>query len=263
MTAHSNQATLSFCALVDRFRQHFKLKSAILVCLLVTVCLPFLLLERHPLLAVTYCSENWVDREIPFTPMAAWPYLSLWLYIALGGMMLVRKRDCWRCCWIMVAMGLIGNFVFLIHPTAVPARPEVSIQPYVFVLANDGTGNACPSLHVAYTVVAAIMIQDWLSCFRGRTFLRGIAWTWGVVIILSTMAIRQHLAIDVAWGIVLGIGGGIAWRKDLPGLFSSRLAERRRSTPKEGGKSEENDLPEHIAKSVKEREVIASLDTRR
>jgi membrane-associated phospholipid phosphatase len=219
----ANEMLFSLSILVARLRQQLKLKLAILVVVSVTFWTPFFLLERWPLLSVTYFSETWVDRAIPFMPIAAWPYLSLWLYLALAGLMLVRRQDCWRCCWILAGMGVIANFVFLIYPTAVPPRPKVSVQPYAFIVANDERGNACPSLHVAYTLVAAIMMHGWLSCFQRRLILRAVAWTWALAIIFSTIAIRQHLVIDVAWGLVLGLAGVVAWRKDLPNLLRTSL----------------------------------------
>jgi membrane-associated phospholipid phosphatase len=233
-----NGIPLSYVELVARLRRHLKLKVSILICLILTVAVPFLMTERWPLFPVTIYPEIWLDRAIPFMPIAAWPYLSLWLYTALAGLMLVRRKEVWRCCWIMAGMGLIADVVFVIHPTSIPARPAVSVQPYAFIVANDGTGNACPSLHVAYTLFAAIMMHDWLSRFRRHVILRTVAWTWAFIVILSTMAIRQHLAIDVAWGAVLGLTGAIAWREDLPGRFST-WRERRSLSWKEGGYNKE------------------------
>jgi membrane-associated phospholipid phosphatase len=234
-----NEMPLSLFVLAARARRHLKLKLTIAVCLLVTIFGSFYVLERWPLLPVTYYSESWLDRAIPFMPIAAWPYLSLWLYIALAALMLVRRKDCWRSCWIMAGMGLIANIVFLIHPSAVPPRPAVSVQPYAFIVANDETGNACPSLHVAFTLFAAVMMQDWLSHSRRHIILRAAAWIWALAIIFSTMAIRQHLAIDVAWGVVLGLAGILAWYKGLPGLFRTGLTKKRPSTSAKVEKGEQ------------------------
>src|SRR5712692_6028554 len=236
---HANKIPFSFVILAARLRRHLKLKVMIVISLLIALFGPFLIIERWPLLPVTIYQETWLDRAIPFTPIAAWPYLSLWLYLAFAGLMLVKRKDLWRCCWIMAGMGLIGNIVFLIHPTSVPVRPAIPVQPYAFIIANDQTGNACPSLHVAFTLFAAVMIHDWLVRFRRNVILRSVAWTWALIIILSTIAIRQHLAIDVVWGAVLGLVGGMAWHISRSDIFNTKSIERQSSGWNGEGNAEE------------------------
>ena len=259
----ANKIPLSFVILAARLRRHLKLKVMIVISLLIALFGPFLIIERWPLFPVTIYPEIWLDRAIPFMPIAAWPYLSLWLYIALAGLMLVKRKDLWRCCWIMAGMGLIANIVFLIYPTAVPARPAVLVQPYAFIVANDETGNACPSLHVAFTLFATILMHDWLSRFRRHVVLRTVAWAWALIIILSTIAIRQHLAIDVAWGAVLGLAGAIAWYKDLPGFFNTWITERRPLTWKESRHNKEKPCAGTHHQQVKKGGVVASSEARR
>jgi membrane-associated phospholipid phosphatase len=111
----------------------------------------------------------------------------------------------------MAGMALVADTVFLLHPTAVPPRPMVPDQPYAFVVGHDEPGNACPSLHVAFSVFSAFVVQEWLARFRARRSLRVLSWLWALAIVLSTIAIRQHLAIDCLWGALLGLAGGIAW----------------------------------------------------
>jgi hypothetical protein len=198
-------------ALLWRGRTHLKLKLALTVLLPIILFVPYTILERWPLLPVTYYQYSWLDRAIPFTPAAAWPYLTCFPFVTLAGCMLTTKKELFRFCRTFIGIALIAEVVFLFHPTAVPARPGVALQPYALVIAGDGTGNACPSLHVAFTVLAAVVIHRALSLFHGRHILRFAVWVWAFVISLSTIAVRQHLAIDVGWGAVLGGVGGLAW----------------------------------------------------
>jgi membrane-associated phospholipid phosphatase len=192
-------------------RRHWKLKLWLLVLVPLGLSIPFRALEAWPLFPVRIYPQIWLDRMIPFLPSAAWFYLSCFVYAATAGLLVANRRECWRFCWIMVGMGLIANAVFLIHPTAVPPRPVVPDQPYAFVVGHDGPGNGCPSLHVAFSVFAAFVAHDWLSRFRARRSLRLLSWAWALAVSLSTIAIRQHLAIDFLWGALLGLAGGIAW----------------------------------------------------
>lgn len=192
-------------------RRHLRLKRWLLVLIPLGLSIPFQALEAWPLFPVRIYPQIWLDRAIPFMPSAAWLYMSFFVYVAIAGLMVAKRVECWRFCWIMAGMGLIADAVFLIHPTAVPSRPAVSDQPYAFVVGHDQTGNACPSLHVAFTVFAAFVVHAWLSRFRARRSLRALSWVGALAISLSTIAIRQHLAIDFLWGTLLGVAGGIAW----------------------------------------------------
>ena len=254
--------THAFVVLVARLRRHLQLKGTILIWLLVVLIVPFVITERWPVFPVTAYPATWLDRTVPFLPIAAWPYLSLWFYMAFAGLMLVKRDDVWRCFWIMAAMGAIADLVFLIHPTLIPIRPVLSVQPYAFIVAHDGRGNACPSLHVAYTLFAAVMMHDWLPRFRRPALLRTASWTWASVIVFSTLAIRQHVAMDVAGGAVLGVAGAVAWRQDLPGLVRAWLTERRASPRIEGGYDEERPYA-GAHQHVKEGEVLASSEAQR
>jgi membrane-associated phospholipid phosphatase len=65
--------------------------------------------------------------------------------------------------------------------------------------------NAFPSMHVASAVFADFWLNKQLSQMNAPTITYGISALWCVGIVYSTMAIRQHLFIDVAGGVVLGV----------------------------------------------------------
>ncbi len=166
---------------------------------------------------------TWVDRAIPFLPGLAVPYMSFWGYIVAAGLFLTTRTDIWRYACVMIGIGVIGNLVFLVYPTQVPPRPDYMPSAYAFVVEYDSTGNACPSLHVAVTLFSMMVMHGWLADFRWSALLRSIAWAWAVVIIFSTVALRQHMAIDVVFGVVLGVAGGIVWYLRLPDVLYQRM----------------------------------------
>jgi membrane-associated phospholipid phosphatase len=76
----------------------------------------------------------------------------------------------------------------------------------------SGPMNAMPSLHAAFLI--------YMGALAWRTFGRAISpWgisvaiLWGGAILYSTIATRQHYALDLAAGAVLGwLADAVAWR---------------------------------------------------
>src|SRR5690606_33794385 len=84
---------------------------------------------------------------------------------------------------------------------------EVDWQQYPtlqFLKQSDTSGNACPSLHVAFAVFSGLWLQVML-----RHLQVGRLWCWGNglwcgAIIASTLTTRQHVLIDLICGAILG-----------------------------------------------------------
>ena len=166
----------------------------------------YFILLRHPLFPVTLVPVTALDRTIAFQPWSLLPYASLWLYISCAPMLLTGRRQYWLYGSSMVSLAAAGFAIFLFWPTAVPA-PDVdwSRYPYVaFLKAVDAAGNACPSLHVAYAVMTALWLQRLLGDIGAPGWIKALNWTWCLVIGYSTLAIKQHLALDLVAGALLG-----------------------------------------------------------
>ena len=71
----------------------------------------------------------------------------------------------------------------------------------------DASGNACPSLHVATAIFSGIWLHHLLRRFDAPLWMLIFNWTWCIGIIYSTLATRQHVAVDVLAGLVLGVLG--------------------------------------------------------
>ena len=100
---------------------------------------------------------------------------------------------------------------FYFWPTAVPAADiDWARYPEVGFLKNvDAAGNAFPSLHVATAIFSGIWLDHLLRRFGAPLWSRLFNWMWCIGIIYSTLATRQHVAVDVWAGLVLG--GVAAW----------------------------------------------------
>jgi membrane-associated phospholipid phosphatase len=173
----------------------------------------FHLLE-NPLYPVRVMPLTAVDRWLAFMPAALPLYLSLWLYVSLPTVLLKTLPDLLCHAAWLGGVCLLGILVFLMWPTAVPgADPIWGAAGIPFLKGIDAAGNACPSLHVAAAVYSALWLGAILSETSAPMLLRVGSWLWCVGIVYSTMAIRQHVFIDVMAGTALGgvLGGLSLW----------------------------------------------------
>ena len=110
--------------------------------------------------------------------------------------------------WAAALCG-VGLACFYFWPTAVPApalAPDLGGQPAFALLRGiDAAGNACPSLHVATAMFSAICLHDLLRRIDAPAGLRWANALWFVAIAYSTLAVKQHVAVDVLAGALLGV----------------------------------------------------------
>ncbi|GAC1626556.1 MAG: hypothetical protein NVS9B10_14590 [Nevskia sp.] len=166
----------------------------------------FALLD-HPQFAVTPMPVTWLDGVVDFAPGSLLLYVTLWLYISLPPGLLDTRADLLRYYAGIAGLALAGMAVFLFWPTASP-RPDIDWTQYpVFgpLLAVDRSGNAFPSLHAAFAVFTAIWFDRFLRHPGDRGFARALNWLWSLGILYSTLATKQHVAVDMFGGIVVGV----------------------------------------------------------
>ncbi|HEX3857109.1 MAG TPA: phosphatase PAP2 family protein [Verrucomicrobiae bacterium] len=161
---------------------------------------------NHPFFPVTTMPVTAIDRLIGFRPEALPLYLSLWFYLSLAPALLMDRREIMSYGVVTVGMSVIGLGIFLLWPTTVARTDMVLSQhsTFAFIMAADAAGNACPSLHVAFAVFTAIWLARILRQMDTGRFLRALNWLWCLGILYSTVAIRQHVVLDVLAGAGLG-----------------------------------------------------------
>lgn len=162
---------------------------------------------RNPPHDVVVMPLTWLDQAVAFQPQALWVYLSLWLYIGVApGLLLTFRELVIYALWIG-ALCLVGLACFHFWPTAVP-RPAMDLSGYPgFALLQgvDAAGNACPSLHVATAAFTALWVEQILRAIGAPAWLRCCNGLWVGAIVWSTMATKQHVAWDVAAGLLLAL----------------------------------------------------------
>lgn len=164
-------------------------------------------LLKGPAYPTTVMPITLLDRLIGFQPLALPMYLSLWVYVSLPPALLATRRELYGYGLAMAGTCLAGLIVFYLWPTAVPAAHiDWAQYPDVDFLKNmDASGNACPSLHVATAVFSGIWLHRLLRRFGAPPWILIFNSTWCIGIIYSTLATRQHVAVDVLAGLALGV----------------------------------------------------------
>ncbi len=164
-------------------------------------------LLKDPTYPTTVMPITLLDRLIGFQPLALPMYISLWVYVSLPPALLATRRELYGYGLAMAGTCLAGLIVFYFWPTVVPAAnidwaqyPDVA-----FLKSMDASGNACPSLHVATAVFSGIWLHHLLRRFGAPPWILIFNWVWCTGIVYSALATRQHVAVDVLAGLVLGV----------------------------------------------------------
>lgn len=164
-------------------------------------------LLRYPAYAVTLMPLTWVDALVPFQPAMLWPYLSLWFYIGIApGLQRDFPQLLVYALWTVVLMGS-GLLIFHFWPTAVPPLTidRAGYPGFAMLEGVDASGNASPSMHVASAVFTAVRVHAVLREVGAPAMLRLVNVVWAALIAWSTVAVRQHVALDVLGGAALGL----------------------------------------------------------
>jgi hypothetical protein len=163
-------------------------------------------LLKHPQFPVFVMPVTWLDQAIEFHPEALLLYVSLWIYVPLPPALLANRRELASYGLASLALAVVGLVIFLFWPTAVPRFEIDWAQHAAFTMLKsaDLAGNACPSLHVAFAVFTGIWLDRLLRQMGFGRVARALNGLWCLGIVWSTIAVRQHVAIDALAGAVLG-----------------------------------------------------------
>lgn len=194
-----------------RLKAHWRFKAVAMTSFTLAFFCGYFLLLKFPAFPVTVMPLTGLDRLIGFHPAALALYVSLWFYVPLAPGLIADKRELVTYYWAMLGVALVGLAIFFFWPTAIP-RPDVDWvdhPSFAGLKTVDSSGNACPSLHVAFAIFTAIWLDRLLRRMGRHAWLRGLSWCWCAGILYSTLATKQHVAIDVVAGTTLGIVGAV------------------------------------------------------
>ena len=152
-----------------------------------------------------------LDDRIPFVAAFSLPYVSWVIYMLFSVMsMYWFDRGIYRkVFWSLVFGMTLFIAVSVVFPNYHDLRPDLSAGGNWFdrictiIYGTDTPSNLMPSIHVYDT---AVVIWYGLFCRRGLYrfgIFRFFLTLNGILILLSTMFVKQHSVYDVAAGLLL------------------------------------------------------------
>ena len=148
----------------------------------------------------TYRPELALDRAIPLEPAWMLVYGSLYVFVIVLPLLVVRERTLIRRAMqaYLLVMG-VSYAIFLLYPTSAPRPDTVPVAGFAawtlrIMYDIDPPYNCFPSLHVAYSFVSA------MACARVHRGVGRAALVWASLIGISTLFTKQHYVLDVAVG---------------------------------------------------------------
>ena len=153
-----------------------------------------------------------LDDYIPFCEYFIIPYLLWFVYVAWSVcyFYVKNKDEYFRLCGMLFTGMTIFLIISTIYPNGHYLRPtyfdhnNIFIQMVKWLYATDTPTNLFPSIHVYNSITVNIAV--WHSeNFKDKKWVRYGSAILMVLIILSTMFLKQHSVFDVVTGIVLAV----------------------------------------------------------
>lgn len=153
-----------------------------------------------------------LDDKIPFVEAFVIPYLLWFPYVACFVLYFIffDKENYWQMFWFLVTGMTLFIIVSAVFPNGQELRPDVFPRDNVFtrmiagLYGTDTSTNILPSIHVynSIGIHIAVMKSDRLKKHRIVQIVSGVLC---VLIILSTMFIKQHSVVDVVAAFALAV----------------------------------------------------------
>lgn len=148
-----------------------------------------------------------LDSMISFSPLWVWPYISYYLLLLVPYFVTNDEKIMNQMIYSYVVAAALSALFFLMFPTVLDRElyPTMHAGDFMSVLALDvirtidNSVNCFPSMHVTLTTIAS------LSLIRISRRWAWVALPWALAIYYSTVATKQHYALDVMGGFFLGI----------------------------------------------------------
>ncbi|VYU50616.1 phosphatase PAP2 family protein [Clostridium tertium] len=146
-----------------------------------------------------------LDNEIPFLSIFIFPYIYWYFFILIGLVFILsRNRERYAKTLLAIYIGMCICYLFYYFYPVEIARPVIANNTIPnklvnIIYENDRPFNCFPSIHVlnTYIIMRFTKLKDNKSWFLYTNII-------GVLIILSTLFIKQHFILDGVIAIVLG-----------------------------------------------------------
>jgi|GEM_PF-810894 len=186
--------------------------------------------------------ETWLDRAVPYLEWSWIIYYFGFAYITIWGAAGVWFMSTWalrRTILVYVGLVLTGGLLHLLIPSDSPWPLIRNLSS-----AQNSFKSACgieplagfPSMHAAMAVLPAFI---GLYLFRSK-FQRVLSVVLAVAVCISIITAKEHWAVDVPAGILLGLAAGWIWRRYVwvPGKLYGLASVRTSTCVEQAGEQE-------------------------
>jgi len=178
--------------------------------------LPLLLIGSIPLSNLFYWTLNNtqrgvydlstdLDRSLPLIKIFIIPYMSLWFFLAFCFTYLCFKnRKVYYNIMITLVLCYVAAFItFYFFQTTTP-RPlvtgnDIFSKLILFTYNSDKPFNCFPSIHV----ITAYLAMKGINATNARKSMKIPVNILGILIIISTQLVKQHVIMDVFFALFL------------------------------------------------------------
>ncbi len=188
----------------QRLKTELPLKLWLTLGLNVWVCVPYYTLQHHQFFPISIVPRTALDALVPFNPHAVWLYVSLYLLMPFGPLLMVRREQLVRYAIGMAIISACATVIFLFWPTLCE-RSESTHFMYSALIWLDQPLNAFPSLHAAFAIYSGLCTMTVLKEMRASPVAQTCIWIWVALILYGTLATRQHVLVDLLSGSFLGV----------------------------------------------------------
>ncbi|MEZ5125836.1 MAG: phosphatase PAP2 family protein [Thermoleophilia bacterium] len=148
--------------------------------------------------------ESSLDRSLPVVPQFVVFYLSTYLLGVLPPLFVVRTNQFIDLAIAYGVITVVSTAVHVLYPSEIVRLDARSRHGWSWRLI-DWFQRLCrpygnfPSVHAGFAALAVVAGFTALGVALGVTLL-----AWAVLVIISTLLIRQHYVVDVVVGVALG-----------------------------------------------------------
>ena len=197
----------------------------------------YLLLSRHALFPVHTLPMTWLDDWAGFQPSPwAWIYESIFLLTGITPWLIVSRDELRRYVIGFALLSAVSFVSFALFPVGSPRPAHVESNTFlIFITQVDGPLNAFPSLHAGCLIYNLALVRH-LFGRRLSPWAAIALLIWAGLILFATLATKQHYALDLLAGGLLGWAADqLAWRKSAGGDKASTKIRRNSAVPSQAG----------------------------
>lgn len=193
-----------------KLRHFFSTHKDFLLLTYMIIYLPWFEYLEHHVTTHFHVISSPLDQYIPFCEYFVLPYYAWFFYMGIGIVFIALKdpSTCWKMGFHMITGMTIFLIVCTVYPNGLMLRPETfahdnfCVDLVKHMYAIDTPTNVIPSLHV-YNSVSIHMALTATPLLKKRPKVRAGSFILMVLIILSTVFIKQHSVIDVLVALFL------------------------------------------------------------